>query len=106
MEHRGAHPGQIEELCKRLDDLSAQVAQQAATIAEQRAEIDQLRVTPTMPAAISPPTSVSGGETQGRATLRNRRAAISRVLGATAAGALLALAKQPELASADYRGTA
>jgi hypothetical protein len=106
MEQRGPHPGQIEELIGRLDALTTRLDQQATVIAVQQAEIERLRATPTLAAPIPVAKATPDPVEHGRSATSNRRAAITRVLGATAAGALLALAKQPDLASADYRGTA
>jgi hypothetical protein len=106
MEHRGPHPGQIDELFERLDALTARLDQQSTIIAEQRSEIARLRAQSASPAPAQGATTAPPPVDRSRSATSNRRAAITRVLGATAAGAVLALAKQAERASADYRGTA
>jgi uncharacterized coiled-coil protein SlyX len=98
--------GQIAEQSERLDQQAAIIAAQRQQLTSQQAKID--RLTQTASAVGQPPSdaSVAGGTSSGRRVARGRRAMMSRLLGASAAGALLAVAREAGTARADFRGTA
>jgi hypothetical protein len=87
----------IDALASRLDEQAAIIAEQRATLAEQSARLAQLAGSQSS-AAGSASTATTGART-------SRRGLVTRLFGAAAAAALLAVAKEPPSAYAFARGT-